>query len=477
MDNHVIKLCFYIVKIKAWGFTMTNRYAVVLAAGQGTRMKSKLYKVLHPVCGKPMVEHVIDQVSTLGLQKVVTIVGFGAELVRSLIGDKSEYALQEEQLGTAHAVMQARSLLEFEKGTTIVVCGDTPLIKSETMVELLAHHEQHKAKVSILTAFATDPTGYGRIIRQGNGEVLRIVEHKDASDEERTVQEINTGTYCFDNETLFKALNKVSNDNIQGEYYLPDVIEIVKNSGEKVSAYQTKQFEETLGVNDRVALSQAESHMRSRINHQHMINGVTIVDPSNTYISADVIIGSDTIIYPGTTISGKTLIGSDSIIGPNTEIKDCQIGNNTTIKQSVTHNSTIGNQVTIGPFAHIRPESNIMDEVKIGNFVELKKSVFGRGSKASHLSYIGDAKVGSDVNLGCGSITVNYDGKKKYLTTIEDGAFIGCNSNLIAPVTIGKNAYVAAGSTINKDIPRDALAIARARQENKENYSGRLKKE
>ncbi len=454
---------------------MTNRYAVVLAAGQGTRMKSKLYKVLHPVCGKPMVEHVIDQVSTLGLHKMVTIIGFGADLVQSLIGERSMYSLQEEQLGTAHAVMQASSLLASEKGTTLVICGDTPLIRAETMEALLKHHEELGAKASILTAYAQDPTGYGRIIRKTNGEVLRIVEHKDATDEERKVQEINTGTYCFDNEALFHALKQVSNENTQGEYYLPDVIEILKNAGETVSAYQTEQFEETLGVNDRVALSQAEALMRARINHIHMVNGVTIIDPLSTYISADAIIANDTVIYPGTVITGKTVIGSDSILGPNTEIKDCQIGNNTTIRHSVAHNSSIGNDVAIGPFAHIRPDSEIMDEVKIGNFVEVKKSVFGKGSKASHLSYIGDALVGSDVNLGCGSITVNYDGKKKYLTTIEDGAFIGCNSNLIAPVTIGKNAYVAAGSTINKDIPGDALAIARARQVNKENYASRLK--
>ncbi|MBM7663421.1 bifunctional UDP-N-acetylglucosamine pyrophosphorylase/glucosamine-1-phosphate N-acetyltransferase [Bacillus mesophilus] len=454
---------------------MTNRYAVVLAAGQGTRMKSKLYKVLHPVCGKSMVEHVIDQVSALELHKIVTIIGFGAELVKSTLGDRSEYALQEEQLGTAHAVMQASPQLKQEKGTTLVICGDTPLITTETMEALLKHHEETNAKATILTAHAEDPTGYGRIIRQSNGDVKRIVEHKDASEEERTVKEINTGTYCFDNEALFQALDKVSNDNVQGEYYLPDVIEILKNEGETVSAFQTERFAETLGVNDRVALAQAEKTMRERINRQHMVNGVTIIDPSNTYISAETIIGSDTTILPGTTLLGKTEIGTDCIIGPNSEIKDCRIGNQTTIRQSVAHNSSIGSEVAIGPFAHIRPDSQISDEVKIGNFVEVKKASFGKGSKASHLSYIGDAKVGADVNLGCGSITVNYDGKRKFETIIEDGAFVGCNSNLIAPVTIGKNAYVAAGSTINNNVPEEALSIARARQTNKENYAKRLK--
>ncbi|WP_456277145.1 bifunctional UDP-N-acetylglucosamine diphosphorylase/glucosamine-1-phosphate N-acetyltransferase GlmU [Bacillus sp. AK128] len=454
---------------------MTNRYAVVLAAGQGTRMKSKLYKVLHPVCGKPMVEHVIDHVSTLQLHKIVTIIGHGAELVKSTIGKRSEYALQEEQLGTAHAVLQASNHLQNEKGTTLVICGDTPLITADTMEALLKHHEETNAKATILTAYTEDPTGYGRIIRQTNKDVKRIVEHQDASEEERLVKEINTGTYCFDNEALFEALAQVSNDNVQGEYYLPDVIEILKDKGETVSAFQTERFEETLGVNDRVALSQAEKTMRERINHQHMVNGVTIIDPSNTYISADTIIGRDTTIYPGTSLLGKTEVGSDCVIGPNTEIMDCSVADRTTIKQSVAHKSAIGSDVAIGPFAHIRPDSQISDEVKIGNFVELKKAVFGKGSKASHLSYIGDAKIGEDVNLGCGSITVNYDGKKKFETIIEDGAFIGCNSNLIAPVTVGKNAYVAAGSTITNNVPEEALSIARARQTNKENYASRLK--
>ncbi|WP_246946025.1 bifunctional UDP-N-acetylglucosamine diphosphorylase/glucosamine-1-phosphate N-acetyltransferase GlmU [Bacillus pinisoli] len=455
---------------------MTKRYAVVLAAGQGTRMKSKLYKVLHPVCGKPMVEHVIDEVSSLQLHKIVTIIGHGAELVKSTLGERSEYALQEQQLGTAHAVMQASTQLKEEKGTTLVICGDTPLITSQTMEELLKHHEETNAKATILTAHAEDPTGYGRIIRQSNGDVKRIVEHKDATEEERKVQEINTGTYCFDNEALFQALSQVSNDNVQGEYYLPDVIEILKNAGETVSAYQTERFEETLGVNDRVALSQAEKIMRERINKKHMVNGVSIIDPSNTYISAEAVIGPDSIIYPGTTLTGNTAIGNDCIIGPNTEIKDCTVGDRTTIRQSVAHQSFIGSDVAIGPFAHIRPDSQIHDEVKIGNFVEIKKAVFGKGSKASHLSYIGDANVGSDVNLGCGSITVNYDGKNKYQTVIEDGAFIGCNSNLIAPVTVGKNAYVAAGSTITNNVPEEALSIARARQTNKEDYARRLKR-
>ena len=452
------------------GPKMMNRYAVILAAGQGTRMKSKLYKVLHPVCGKPMVQHVVDQISTLNIEKTVTIIGHGAELVKTYLEGKSDFALQEEQLGTAHAVMQSEEVLGDLEGTTLVVCGDTPLIKGETMEALVKHHEEQGAKATILTGHTETPDGYGRIIRNDNGLVERIVEHKDASNEERNVKEINTGTYCFDNKALFDALKKVSNDNVQGEYYLPDVIEILQSEGEIVSAYQTSDFDETLGVNDRVALSQAEITMKKRINQTHMRNGVTITDPTNTYIDADITIGQDTVIFPGTVLKGNTSIGEDAIIGPNSEVKDCHIGDRTVVKQSVAHDSVIGADVQIGPFAHIRPASKIEDEVKIGNFVEIKKASFGKGSKASHLSYIGDAEVGNDVNIGCGSITVNYDGKNKHLTKIEDGVFVGCNSNLVAPVTVGQGAYIAAGSTITKDVPGESLSIARARQVNKENY-------
>lgn len=449
---------------------MDKRFAVVLAAGQGTRMKSKLYKVLHPVCGKPMVEHVVDEALKLSLTKLVTIVGHGAEEVKKQLGDKSEYALQAEQLGTAHAVKQAQPFLADEKGVTIVICGDTPLLTAETMEAMLKEHTQKEAKATILTAVAEDPTGYGRIIRGESGAVQKIVEHKDASEEERLVTEINTGTYCFDNEALFRAIDQVSNNNVQGEYYLPDVIEILKNEGETVAAYQTGNFQETLGVNDRVALSQAELFMKERINKRHMQNGVTLIDPMNTYISPEAVIGSDTVIYPGTVIKGEVQIGEDTIIGPHTEIMNSSIGSRTVIKQSVVNNSKVGNDVNIGPFAHIRPDSVIGNEVKIGNFVEIKKTQFGDRSKVSHLSYVGDAEVGTDVNLGCGSITVNYDGKNKYLTKIEDGAFIGCNSNLVAPVTVGEGAYVAAGSTVTEDVPGKALAIARARQVNKDDY-------
>ncbi|MGE1102901.1 bifunctional UDP-N-acetylglucosamine diphosphorylase/glucosamine-1-phosphate N-acetyltransferase GlmU [Peribacillus simplex] len=454
---------------------MSNRYAIILAAGQGTRMKSKLYKVLHPVCGKPMVQHVIDQVNQLQIEDIVTVIGHGAEKVQEQLGDSCKYALQEQQLGTAHAVMQAESVLSVKSGTTLVICGDTPLIKAETMKELIALHEQSQAKATILTAYADNPAGYGRVLRGEGGLVEKIVEHKDATDEERYVKEINTGTYCFDNQALFSALKKVSNENVQGEYYLPDVIEILKEEGEVVTAFQSSDFEETLGVNDRVALSQAEQILQKRINETHMRNGVTIIDPLTTFIEADVQIGQDTVINPGSFIKGKSIIGQDCLIGPNTEISNCEIGDGTEVLQSVVHESSIGSFVKIGPFAHVRPQSDIKDSVKIGNFVEIKKTVFGEGSKASHLSYIGDAEVGENVNIGCGSITVNYDGKNKHLTKIEDNVFIGCNSNLVAPVTVGEGAYVAAGSTITQDVPQEALSVARARQVNKEDYVKNLK--
>ena len=453
---------------------MSNRFAVILAAGKGTRMKSKLYKVLHPVCGKPMVQHVVDQVSQLGLQKLVTVVGHGAEKVQEQLGNVSEFALQAEQLGTAHAVDQAASVLANEEGTTLVICGDTPLITAETMEALLQQHEEAGAMATVLTAYIEEPAGYGRIVRNENGHVEKIVEHKDENEEELAIKEINTGTYCFDNKALFASLSKVSNDNVQGEYYLPDVIEILKNEGHIVSAYQTEHFAETLGVNDRVALSQAEIIMKNRINRKNMVNGVTIIDPSNTYISADAIIGSDTVLHPGTVIEGNTVIGSDCEIGPHTVIRDSEIGDRTVIRQSTVHDSKLGTEVSVGPFAHIRPDSVIGDEVRVGNFVEIKKTVFGNRSKASHLSYIGDAQVGEDVNLGCGSITVNYDGKNKFKTVIGNGVFIGCNSNLVAPVTVEDGAYVAAGSTITENVPSKALSVARARQVNKEDYVDQL---
>ncbi len=453
---------------------MSNVFAVILAAGQGTRMKSKLYKVLHPVCGKPMVQHVVDHIQTLDVNRIVTVVGHGAEKVQQQLGDKSEYVLQAEQLGTAHAVQQAEEVLGSEEGTTLVVCGDTPLIRPETMQALFKHHQTKNAKATILTAVAENPTGYGRILRGDNGQVEQIVEQKDASAEQQLVKEINTGTYCFDNKALFETLRLVKNDNAQGEYYLPDVIEILQKQGDIVEAYVTEDFEETLGVNDRVALSQAEGLMRARINEKHMRNGVTIINPETTYISAEAVIGRDTVIQPGTMIEGTTVIGEDCIIGPNTQIIDSRISDRTAIHSSVVRESAVAEDTAIGPFANIRPLSDIGSHVKIGNFVEVKKSKLGNDTKVSHLSYIGDADIGNNVNIGCGSITVNYDGKNKFQTIVEDDVFVGCNTNLVAPVKVGKGSFIAAGSTITKEVPEDALAIARARQENKPNYVSKL---
>lgn len=450
-----------------------ERFAVILAAGKGTRMKSKLYKVLHPVLGKPMVEHVVDQLDQIGVSRQIVIVGHGAEAVQDTLGTRVEYAVQEEQLGTGHAVQMAEAELAGKSGATLVVCGDTPLLTAETLEALLAHHEAQQAKVTVLTAIADDATGYGRVVRGEDGNVTKVVEHKDASEAELAINEINTGTYVFDNELLFDALKQVGNNNAQGEYYLPDVISIAKEAGEVVAAHTAPTFDETIGVNDRVALSQAEAIMRKRTNERLMREGVTFMDPASTYISPDVVIGSDTVIYPGTVILGKTTIGSECVIGPNSDIRNSVIEDHAVVRQSVVTDSRIGEAAQVGPFAHLRQQAVLGEHTRVGNFVEIKKSTFGDGAKASHLSYIGDASIGERVNLGCGSITVNYDGKNKFETVVEDDAFVGCNVNLIAPVKVGKGAIVAAGSTITNDVPEEALAIARERQTNKEGYTKR----
>lgn len=453
---------------------MSNRYAVILAAGQGTRMKSKLYKVLHQVCGKPMIRHVIDEAGKIQFSKTFVVVGHGGAAVRSCVGEDAECILQPQQLGTAHAVLQTADRLEGLEGTTVVLYGDTPLITHETIEKLIEYREQKQAAAVVLTAVLDNPSGYGRILRDASGRFAGIVEDKDASEQQKQVKEVNTGIYCFDNHLLFELLGQVDNHNAQGEYYLPDVIGLLARRAEKILAYRTEHFEETIGVNDRVQLAAAERYMRNRINLYHMKRGVTLIDPAATYLSADCSIGGDTVIYPGTIISGSTKIGDACEIGPNTRINRCEIGSGTRIDQSVLEDSWIGSRVQIGPFAHIRPLSKIHDEAKVGNFVEVKKSEIGARSKASHLTYLGDAVLGKDVNMGCGTITVNYDGKNKYATQIGDGAFIGCNANLVAPVTIGSGAFVAAGSTITKSVNADALAIARSRQTNKENYALKL---
>jgi|SRR5690625_31959 len=457
------------------GNFMKNRFAVILAAGQGTRMKSKLSKVLHPILGRSMIDYIIKGMNANSIDTKVTVVGHGAEEVMSVIGNQSEFVIQKEQLGTAHAVMKAEEILKDRNGTTIIVYGDTPLISSATFEKLFQYHESTGSTATILTTKVADPFGYGRVIRDEEGHVERIVEQKDANEEEKEVNEINTGTYCFDNQALFSALKEVGNDNAQGEYYLTDVIEILRERSCKVSAFLSEDADETIGINDRVALVQAENIMKRKINETHLLNGVTIVDPEHTYIGPDVTIEQDVTVYPGCIILGETYIETGSTIGPHTEINDCTIGKYSVIRQSVLKNSKIGNEVQIGPFAHIRPDNNLGDKVKVGNFVELKKAEIGEGTKVPHLSYIGDANLGSGINIGCGAITVNYDGVDKHVTNIGDNAFIGCNVNLIAPVTVEKGAFVAAGSTINRDVPEDALAIGRARQTNKDGYANKMK--
>ncbi|WP_054709743.1 bifunctional UDP-N-acetylglucosamine diphosphorylase/glucosamine-1-phosphate N-acetyltransferase GlmU [Bacillus sp. JCM 19041] len=449
---------------------MSGRFAVILAAGQGTRMKSRLYKVLHTVCGKSMVEHVVDQVAALDFDQTAVIVGHGAEQVKETVSGSVEFVLQEEQLGTGHAVKCSEHLFVSKEGTTVVLCGDTPLITSSTIKKLMEAHEKEKAKATVLTALAEDPTGYGRIIRNNSGQVEKIVEQKDASTEEAAVKEINTGIFCFDNQMLFQTLSEVKNENAQGEYYLPDVIEILKSKGKKIAAYQADSLDETLGVNDRVALSKAEELMKLRINEHWMRAGVTFIDPKTTYVSAEASIGQDTILYPNTTIKGPSIIGEDCVIESGSEIHTSKLGNDVWVRSSHIVESTVEAGTAIGPFAHIRPDSEVGKDVKIGNFVELKKAKVSDRSKVSHLSYVGDALVGSDVNIGCGVVTVNYDGKNKNQTIIKNGAFVGSGSNLIAPVEIGENGFVAAGSTITDDVPNQALSIARSRQVNKENY-------
>ncbi|CDR62512.1 bifunctional UDP-N-acetylglucosamine diphosphorylase/glucosamine-1-phosphate N-acetyltransferase GlmU [Staphylococcus schweitzeri] len=447
-----------------------RRHAIILAAGKGTRMKSKKYKVLHEVAGKPMVEHVLDSVEGSGVDQVVTIVGHGAESVKGHLGERSLYSFQQEQLGTAHAVLMAKSHLDGEEGTTIVVCGDTPLITKETLETLIAHHEDNDAQATVLSALVQNPYGYGRIVRNQSGRLECIVEEKDATQSEKVINEISSGIFAFDNKVLFEKLAQVKNDNAQGEYYLPDVLALILENDGIVEVYRTNDLDEIMGVNDRVMLSQAEKAMQRRTNYKHMINGVTIIDPDSTFIGPDVTIGSDTVIEPGVRINGQTEIGEDVVVGQYSEINNSKIENGALIQQSVINDAYVGAHTKVGPFAQLRPGANLGADVKVGNFVEIKKADLKDGSKVSHLSYIGDAVIGERTNIGCGTITVNYDGINKFKTVVGKDSFIGCNVNLVAPVTVGDAVLVAAGSTITNDIPNDSLAVARARQTTKEGY-------
>ncbi|KRM03668.1 bifunctional UDP-N-acetylglucosamine diphosphorylase/glucosamine-1-phosphate N-acetyltransferase GlmU [Limosilactobacillus gastricus] len=453
---------------------MTTRNAIILAAGKGTRMKSKLHKVLHEVCGKSMVEHVLSQLQLAGINKIMTVVGLGADDVKHTLGDQVAYALQKQQLGTGHAVMQTESLLGQSEGETLVVSGDTPLFTAATFDRLFDYHEQRHAAVTILTSKAPDPTGYGRIVRNEVGIVERIVEQKDATSEEQDIHEINTGVYCFDNQKLFAALKELTNDNAQGEYYLTDVIGILKSQNEVVTAYQMDDFEESMGVNDLVALAKARRIMQERINTKLMKDGVSLIDPDTTYIDADVKIGNDTVIEGGVVIKGESRIGSDCFIGAHSRIEDSVLHDEVKVISSTLEKAEMHTGSDIGPNSHLRKGAELGKDVHVGNFCEVKNAYLGEGTKMGHLSYVGDATLGKNINIGSGVIFVNYDGANKAHTNVGDHVFIGSNSNLVAPVNIAADSFIAAGSTITDDTAQYDLAIARQRQTNKANYAKKL---
>lgn len=445
------------------------RTALILAAGQSRRMQSSRAKVVHPVGGRPMIEHVVSTVRAAGLERVIVVVGHRANDVRDVLGDEVEYVVQAQQRGTGHAVLQAASALDAEGGV-LVVNGDTPLLLAETLAELITQHEIRRPAATLLTAKVDNPTGYGRIERQADGKVVRIVEESDAGPAQKAIDEINTGIGCYATDHLLAALAQVQPDNVQGEYYLVDVIPLMLAAGQRVEALQSFYSEQFLNVNDRKTQAQAEAVLRQRTLNRIMEAGVTIIDPATTYIDSTVTIGQDSTILPFSYLAGETVIGSDCIIGPGAVIRDSQVAAASSIEQSNVQESQIGEGCQIGPYSHLRPGTILGAGVKVGNFAEIKNSTVGPGSKASHHSYIGDSHLGRAVNIGAGAVTVNYDGSHKHETYIGDEAFIGCNVNMIAPVQIGPGSYVAAGSTVNQDVPGDALAIARQRQENKDGW-------
>lgn len=439
--------------------------AVLLAAGKGTRMKSKKAKVLHLVAGRPMLSYVLAAAAEAGAERIVVVAGYGAAEVTAAVSGRAEVVLQQEQLGTAHALLQAEAAFSSYTGDILVLPGDAPLLQGATLRDFYAFYCAQGVQAAVLTARLRDPTGYGRVIRDGDGKVVRIVEQKDATAEELAVNEVNTGVYCFKPD-IFRLLKKISPDNAQKEYYLTEVIRLLREEGAAVAAWEAPDPEEFLGVNDRRQLAVAEAVIRRRVLASLMDAGVTVVDPAVTYVEPGVVVGPDTIIYPFTFLEGETVIASDAVIGPWVRIRDSRIGNGVHVQNAVVVGATISDGAVIGPFTYIRPGTIVGPGAKVGGFVEVKKSIIGEGSKVPHLSYIGDAEIGRAVNIGAGTITCNYDGKKKWPTVIEDEAFIGSNTNLVAPVRVGRGAYVGAGSTITKDVPPGALGIARSRQRN-----------
>lgn len=443
---------------------------IILAAGEGTRMKSKKPKVIHSICGKPLISHVLDAAGQAGVDKNIIIVGHGKELVVDCVEGEDMVFVDQPiydgaPYGTGYAVIQAVEFFK-DEDDVVILCGDAPLIGSQTIKELINFHKTMKNHATVLTAKLENPSGYGRIVKKDTGEIKKIVEEKDASEEEKLINEINSGFYCFKGKELKLGLEKITNKNIQNEYYLTDVIEVLSNEGYNVRALGLDDASEIHGINSRQQLAQAEEIMRNKINKGHMENGVTFIKPDSTYIDSSVSIGKDTIIYPNVNLEKNTLIGEDCIIRANSRIVNSTIGKGVEIESSLIEESLVGNACKIGPFAHLRPESILGNNVKIGNFVEVKKSTIQDNSKASHLAYVGDADIGESVNIGCGVIFVNYNGMIKARSLIHDHAFIGSNSNIIAPVEVAKWGYVAAGSTITKDVGEGDLSIARAQQVN-----------
>lgn len=443
---------------------------LILAAGEGKRMKSKTAKVLNKIMFKPMIDYVIDAGSRITDDKITVIAGHKKEDIINYLGNKVNFAFQEEQKGTGHAVMMAKDIIvDSGASTTVVLNGDMPQITGETLEKVLNYHNSGKCQVTVVGASFEDPTGYGRLVISGS-ELEKIVEHKDCNEKQLKIKEINAGIYFFDTKYLLNALKLVKNDNAQGEYYLTDTIEIIKKMGGKAGAFIVENKNEIAGCNNRFELSEADKSIRMRINRKLMEEGVTIINPENTYIGENVRIGQDTVVYPGVVIKGNTVIGEDCEITSDSRIEDSEIGNNVNIAISTIISSKVGNNVNVGPYAYIRPDSEIGNNVKIGDFVEVKKSKIDEGTKVAHLTYIGDAEVGKNVNFGCGTVVVNYDGIKKHKTIIGDNVFVGCNTNLVSPVKVGNDTFIAAGSTITDEIPDNAFSIARARQVNKEGW-------
>lgn len=447
---------------------MEKTFAVILAAGEGKRMLSDKAKVLHEVLFKPMIDWVTDSVIKSGINGMCVVVGKNGDSVAGHIKDrgiKCCFARQDKQLGTGSALLAAREYIDPGIGDTLVLCGDAPFVNEDVIKEFYNAHVEGGYGVTVLTAAADDPTGYGRIVRDENGGVTGIVEEKDASPLQRGIKEINAGAYFFKTAALLSVLSGLENRNAQNEYYLTDAVGLIKSKGMAAGAYQVK-MEYTAGANTRGQLLELNNIARKIVLDKLLESGVSVTDASGVSISPDALIGRDTVILPGTIIKGKSEIGTGCVIGPNSVIEDCVFGDGVIFNASQARNSKIGGGATIGPFSNIRPDCVLDEKVHVGDFVELKNSTVGKGTKVAHLTYVGDSDVGGGVNFGCGVVTVNYDGTKKSRTTIGNNSFIGCNTNLVAPVKVGNGAYTAAGSTITKDIPDGALSVARSRQTN-----------